>query len=83
MQHHGKTDIADFLRMLLPMRCPILRCGPIHAVDTAMVLLIQAIRVQGMHRDAMWIVTKLGVFVGQKVGLNALVQRCPGLARIH
>ena len=62
--------------MLSPMRTqrPV---GPLHAVDAAVVLLVQAVGPQRMQAHAVRIVAELGVGIGEEVAVAARVERLP------
>ena len=57
MQHDGKADIADFLRHRFANALP-LACGTIQAINAAVILMIQTIRLQRVLYDEMRIVTE-------------------------
>jgi hypothetical protein len=56
MKDKGKPDITDFLWHVLPDPDPT-ALMPFHAIDPAMVLLVEAVRQEGMKPNAMRIMS--------------------------
>src|SRR5262245_12401623 len=63
VQDHRKADVADRFRHLLADANPTRLPTPIHPVNTAMVLLIEDVRLERMYSHAMRVVSVLGIRV--------------------
>src|SRR5207245_1671057 len=82
MQDNGEPDIADLLGHIVPDADPP-ALGALHAINPAVILLIQTVRLQRMQADTMGIVAVLRVGIRPKECKTALVQGTPRLALIR
>ena len=82
MQDDGEPDIADLLGHIVPDAHPP-ALGSFHAVDPAVILLIQTVGLQRMQAHAVGIVAVLRVWIRPKEGKTALVQGTPRLPFIR
>jgi hypothetical protein len=76
MQTDRKTDVADILRHVFADADPT-SFGPMHPVDTAVILLIQQIRRLRMQRHAMGVVAKF------RKGIRVEIRTHPGVQDVR
>jgi hypothetical protein len=82
MKDEGKADVSHPLWHVVTDAHPA-SLGAFHPIDSAVILLIQAVRLEGMELHAMWIVAVLRVRNRNEVGTAANVQGLPGRSLVN
>src|SRR5262249_34681609 len=76
MGHNWKTDVANRFGHVLSDAQPGV-CRPVDSVNSAVVLLIEPVRIERMQDHAVRIVSKLDVLIGQEIRSASLIEGVP------
>src|SRR5208283_3089094 len=76
MHHDAEADVANLPGHVVADSQPLV-AGAIDPVDAAVILLVEPIGSPRMQAHAMYVLSVLRIWIGQKVHLDAAIERAP------